>query len=255
MVFLVLFALACSVPHGLDPLIQPGSVLLVGEIHGTAESPAFVARAACLALKAGRSVTVALEIPREEEGRMTAYLSSAGTVRDRARLLAAGSFWADPYQDGRRSEAMFILVESLRELGHKGTLHVVLLDAKDAAADNRGRDAVMADSLTAALERWPGDVLIALTGNLHSRVTAGSMGFFFAQANPDARITALDVAYAAGTAWVCTSGDASSCKARALHGAGDEGGLRVILHPLRDGYHGVYNVGPITASPPAISLH
>src|ERR1051326_1106924 len=106
----VLPAAACDPVDGLGPLLEPGSVLLLGEMHGTEESPAFVDRAACLAHKAGQPVTVALEIPVQEEPLISAYLSSQGGEKDRAALLR-GSFWADPYQDGRRSKAMLGLIE------------------------------------------------------------------------------------------------------------------------------------------------
>ncbi|HTQ81108.1 MAG TPA: hypothetical protein VMM92_14000, partial [Thermoanaerobaculia bacterium] len=105
----------CPAIAGLAPLLAPGHGLLLGEVHGTVESPAFLANAVCLALQAGRSVTVALEIPLQEEARFEAYLGSAGSAADRTALLA-GAFWQDPYQDGRRSQAMLALLESLRRL-------------------------------------------------------------------------------------------------------------------------------------------
>jgi hypothetical protein len=253
-------ATACEAVEGLRPLLEPGSVLLLGEMHGTAESPAFVGRAACLVHEAGRAVTVALEIPVQEEPLISAYLSSPGEEKDRAALLK-GAFWADSYQDGRRSRAMLALLEELRKLRRQGSpVHVALLDTTVPPADGRSRDHVMADNLKAAAEASPQDVVIALTGNLHSRVTLGSpwnpkyepMGYFFTQAEPQRKVTALDVAYSGGTAWTCESGEAASCKERALGGEGDEKGVRVIPHPLEGGFHGVYNVGRLTASPPAV---
>jgi hypothetical protein len=50
---------ACRESPRLDSLLAPGAVLLLGEMHGTAESPAFLANAACLGLRPGRPVTVA----------------------------------------------------------------------------------------------------------------------------------------------------------------------------------------------------
>jgi hypothetical protein len=78
------------------------------------------------------------------------------------------------------------------------------------------------------------------------------MGYFFTQSAPAVKTTALDIAYPGGTAWTCSSGDAASCKIRELGGKGDDKGVRVILHPLEGGFHGVYNVGPLTASLPAV---
>lgn len=259
LVSLPLSALACDPVEGLAPLLEPGSVLLLGEMHGTEESPAFVDRAVCLAHKAGHPVTVALEIPVQEEPLITAYLSSQGGEKDRAALLA-GPFWADRYQDGRRSKAMLSLIEDLRKLRRQGSpVRLKLLDTTVPPADGRSRDHVMADNLKAAVDASPQDVFIALTGNLHSRVTLGSpwnpkyepMGYFFTQAEPKRKVTALDVVYSGGTAWTCDSGEAASCKAREIGGKGDDKGVRVISHSLEGGFHGVYNVGKLTASPPA----
>jgi hypothetical protein len=254
---------ACEPVEGLGPLLDPGSVLFLGEIHGNAQSPGFVIRAACLALEAGHPVTVALEIPQQEEERIAAYLASDGAEKDRTALLA-GPFWTDPYQDGRRSQAMLALIEDLRALRRKGKpVRLVLLDTTVPPADGRSRDHTMADTLKAAYDASPQDVFIALTGNLHSRVTLGSpwnpkyepMGYFFIQAKPAVKVTALDVAYFKGTTWSCDTSERSSCKVRELGGKGDDKGVRVILHPLEGGFHGVYNVGPLTASLPAVPIH
>jgi len=252
-------AAACDPVDGLAPFLEPGSVLLLGEMHGTAESPAFVSQAACLVHKAGHAVTVALEVPVQEEPLITAYLSSPGGEKDRAALLA-GPFWADRYQDGRRSRAMLALLEDLRNLRRQGSpVRLVLLDSTVPPADGRSRDRFMADNLKAAVDAAPRDVVISLTGNLHSRVTLGSpwnpkyepMGYFLTQAEPKRKIAALDVAYSGGTAWTCDSGEPAGCKARELGGKGDDKGVRVIPHPLKDGFNGVYNVGKLTASLPA----
>jgi hypothetical protein len=252
-------AMACDSVEGLTPLLQPGSLLLLGEMHGTVQSQAFAVRAACLVLGAGHAVTLALEIPVQETDRIAAYLGSAGDEVAQAALLS-GPFWTDRYQDGRRSEAMLALVEDVRTMRRKGRpVRLVLLDTTVPPADGRSRDQIMADNLIAALDASQQDVFIVLTGNLHSRVTVGSswnpkyepMGYFFTRAKPAVKVTALDVAYPGGTAWTCDSADAASCKVRAIRGKGDDKGVRVILHPLEGGFHGVYNVGPLTASPPA----
>src|SRR5260370_12765545 len=79
--------LACGAVQGLDPLLRCRDVVLVGEMHGTVESPAFIDRAACLALADGRSVTVGLEIPVEEDSRIRTFLASSGSAAHRDALL------------------------------------------------------------------------------------------------------------------------------------------------------------------------
>ena len=109
----------CRPIGGLDKVLEPGKILLLGEMHGTAESPAFVADLACHAAKAGRPVTVALEINRAESPRVEAYLASKGLPEDRAALVQ-GSFWSNQPRDGRSSEAMAGLLDSLRKLRQQG---------------------------------------------------------------------------------------------------------------------------------------
>jgi hypothetical protein len=78
----------CRPSAGVEPLLASRDVLLVGEVHGTAESPGFVAETACAALAGGRSVTVALEISVAEQARLDAFLASPGGATDRAAVLA-----------------------------------------------------------------------------------------------------------------------------------------------------------------------
>jgi len=250
----------CAAVEGLPPLLAPGKVLLFGEMHGTAESPAFVADVVCLALAAGRTVTVGLEVPIEEEGRVAAYLASEGAEKDRAALLA-GPFWNDVYQDGRRSRAMAALLADLRRLRRHGTLRVALLDSA-APMPGQERDRAMAGRLAAAIQANPRDVVVTLTGNLHNLVARGfpwderyePMGFLLAQLRPGLAITSLDVAHAGGSAWICTSAEPTSCALRPLGPHKSDGGARrVVLQEgvTKDGYNGFYNVGALTASPPA----
>jgi hypothetical protein len=253
--------LACREVEGLEPLLAPGAGLLLGEIHGTAESPAFLANVACLALRGGHPVTVALEIPREEQARVDTFLGSAGSEADRAALLDS-SFWTDKYQDGRRSRAMLSLLEDLRRLHHGGRpVRVALIDrlAKPVKWDERDR--WMAEALAQAFEETPGGVVLSLTGNVHSRISPGTpwdadyqpAGYVLATMRPDLRVTALDASYPDGTAWTCTSAEASSCEARPLQGSGDGQGDRVVLLPeVTNGHNGTYQLSALTASPPAM---
>jgi hypothetical protein len=90
----------CRPSAGLEPLLADRDALLVGEVHGTVESPAFFAETACAALAGGRAVTVALEIPVAEQARLEAFLASPGGAADRAALLT-GAFWRDRHLRSR----------------------------------------------------------------------------------------------------------------------------------------------------------
>jgi hypothetical protein len=255
--------LACKAVDGLAPLLLPGSVLLLGELHGTTESPAFAGNAACLALAAGRPVTVVLEIWREEEARVDAFLASAGTAADRAALFAS-PFWRDAYQDGRRSVAMAALLDDLRRFRHDGwPLRVALLD-RQVNSGGPDREHAMADRLRSVVTAAPADLVITLTGNLHNRLNRGvpwdktyeNMGFLLLQAVPGVKATSLDVRSTGGTAWFCmgVGGGPDSCQARPVKATPGAEGPRVLLYPKLDdnGFSGIYQVGPTTASLPAV---
>jgi len=250
---------ACRPVEGLSPLLQPGTILLLGEIHGSRESPAFVANAACLAARTGAGLTIGLEIPGAEAPRFAAYLASPGAPADRATLLA-GDFWRRKGQDGRSSRAMADLVESLRALSRQGLpLRVELLDQD--VQDFSRRDRFMADRVKAAAEAHPGDLLLVLTGNLHTRTKDGipgdsarpNMGAFVIKLLPDRKIVALDVSYSGGETWSCVP-DMEHCGVHPLkeRRAGDA--EKVVLYPQVDtaGFHGYYQVGTLHAAEPAI---
>jgi hypothetical protein len=252
----------CNEVPGLQPLLKAGDGLLLGEMHGTAESPAFAADAVCLALRAGVPVTLGLEMPREDEERLEAFLRSQGTDQDRTAFLDS-PFWHAAYQDGRRSQGMFALLDEVRRLRLKGLpVHVVLLDRSAPPSDSgQERDRWMAEGMKKAIEARPGNLFIALAGNAHTRISRGtrwdpnyeSAGFVLTQLEPRLKVTALDVAYSGGAAWFCVTAEPTSCMVRSLKGSGDDQGVRVIRYPaVTDGYTGVYNVGALTASPPAV---
>lgn len=258
---------ACTPVPGLAPLLAPGTVLLVGEMHGTEEAPAFVRDVACAALEDGLSVTVGLEIDRADDDGYQAYLRSDGSAAARERLLAS-PFWSREFQDGRGSVAMLELMESLRaqrgssEEGGagEGRLRLLLIDRPEAGT---GRDAAMAERVGEAVGARPEDLFVILTGNIHNRLTKGMpwddelepMGYRLRRAHPDARIASLDMAYPGGSAWVCFGNAPSDCKAQELGGlpeAAGRSGVEIHEEPAGEPYSGRYFTGRLTASPPAV---
>jgi hypothetical protein len=105
--------LSCHEIAGLDQVLTPTAVLLIGEMHGTRESPAFVEELVCAALARRLPVTVALEIPHQEAVPLDAVLASAGDA-EAPRALLVGPFWDGAYQDGRRRIATLELLARLR---------------------------------------------------------------------------------------------------------------------------------------------
>lgn len=234
---------------GLDARIKPGAILWFGEVHGTEESPRFVADVACHAAAANR-VQVGLEIPQDEQQRIDLYLLSGGGAGDRAALLE-GAFWQQ--HDGRSSTAMVALLEQLRVLRRAGAAIDVI--AFDGASEDR--DAAMAEHV--ARTRDPGAVFVGLSGNIHSRRTKGTRW------NPElvptvahlvARglaVTTFDVSSNGGTFWACIGTSPTDPPTCGTHESRrQEPGTPWSLGAARDDSHdGVYRVGSVTAAAPA----
>jgi len=244
---------SCGHVAGLTPLLQSGTVLLLGELHGTVEVPQFVADTTCLALDAGHRVTVGLEIPKEEKAVTFAYLESKGLSEDRATLLRS-AFWQGSFKDGRTSEAMLDLIEQLRLLKQAGRpVELALLDS----AGVKQRDHAMAEQLEKVIAASPKNFFVVLTGNLHNRMIQGAswdenwkaMGYLVSRRVPTHRFFSLDLSFTEGTAWFC---GADACKEHKISGKGEGESRKIILHESlsASGYHGIFHVGSVTASPP-----
>ena len=154
-------------------LLQAGvgahRLVLLGESHGTRETPAMAWVLADHYVRGGESVVLALEIDEAEQGRLDRYLDSAGVATDRAALLE-GWHWHEPRHDGRDSEAMLELLEQMRLLRrHGGEVRVLLFDP---GGEGEARDRGMADRLRAAIKNSPQARLLVLTGNVHAMVRA-----------------------------------------------------------------------------------
>lgn len=254
----------CLAVGGLEPLLVPGNVLLLGEMHGTEQSPPFTAAVACHGLRKGLPVTVGLEIPRGQEPAAVAYLASEGTAKDREALLAT-DHWTRSYQDGRSSRAMLALIEELRRFSRAGL--PVRIRWFDIDAPDPERDRRMAERLAEAVAERPGDLFVVLTGNYHNRQVKGApwnkeftpMGVHLTTLAPKARAISLDSAYTDGETWACLSTEAApggECKIWPMKGQGKSEGPfpRVVMGSGLDekGYHGVYEIGPLSASIPAV---
>jgi uncharacterized protein (TIGR03067 family) len=246
----------CQPIDGIRPLLEPGTILLLGEIHGTEESPAFALQAACHAARSGLPVIVGLELRADEQARVDAFLASSGTDEDRKALLA-GSVWQAGYQDGRASHAMVDLIDGLRVM--RGDGHKVLVTLFDAPGSRGGqqRERDMARNLAAATAASSRAMTIVLTGNMHSRITRGTardseyepMGYLLSRDESVGRLVSLNVAHAGGSAWVCNP----ECGVSHLGGGNDQTAWHIEMDEATRpaGHLGWYHVGAITASVPS----
>jgi hypothetical protein len=252
-------SIECGMPIiGLAGRASKGQVMLLGELHGTREVPRFVALGTCQVALRGTPVTVGLELPVENQERVRRFIASAGTGQDRA-LLMESPFWRSPYPDGRGSEAVAQLLEQLRWLRSQGLdVEVFVFDHPELQGE--AREAAMARSVLSQVEAGPERFFLIATGNIHPRIRPGvpwdlgyrPMGYMLARKLPS--LVSLDVAFASGTAWICSVGETLECGERATKGQdnGDRYFISLFEEPSEAGFHGVFYVGAVSASPPAV---
>ncbi|MDY7227086.1 hypothetical protein [Hyalangium rubrum] len=256
-------ALECGMPIiGLSPQVQEGRVMLLGEMHGTQEVPRFVAQSVCQTASSGTPVTVGLELPAENQQRVATFLRSAGTDDDWLKLMEA-PFWRSPFPDGRGSEGMANLLDQLRRLRAQG-LDVDVFVFDHPKQQGQAREEAMAATVLSFVRQSPRRFFLVLSGNIHPRTAPGlpwdakyrPMGMFLSEQHE--KLVALDMAYNSGTAWICAvgaKGEQLECGVK--EAKGKDNGDRFFVHlwggPNEEGYHGVFYVGPVTASLPVVT--
>jgi|CXWL01.1.fsa_nt_gi hypothetical protein len=235
--------------------VEAHRLLLIGEIHGTAQVPAIVASLATRMAALERPLIVGLELPRTLQPALKRFLASAGTQEDRKKLLAE-DFWQRDYQDGRSSVAMLELLESLRALDIKRDLEVLAFDVPaDTKLSGAERDQRMAERIAAALEAKPLARAIVLAGNFHTRIQAEApwdpkhqfMGYRLETFDP----YAIEIIGIQGSAWICTGADVDSCKARETPANTLEPGLELGDTINERGHHAIWRLPISEMSPPA----
>ena len=251
----------CGVPIlGLGKLARPGNVMLLGELHGTQQVPHFVAQSACQVATQGIPVTVGLEIPVVNQERLEAFLTSAGTEADWAKLMES-PFWRSPYPDGRNSEGVVYLIEALRKLRSQG-LDVNLFAYDQPMLRGDAREEFMAGTVLKVAQKSPKRALLVLSANVHPRQVKGLPGapdyrpMGLRLAGELSNVYSLDIAYNSGTAWICamTPDDKLDCGVKQTKGEdnGDRYFVQLFGGRNRHGYHGIFYVSRVSASLPAV---
>lgn len=146
-------------------------LLVLGEFHGTRETPLLVRQLVDDYSRDGAPVVLALELPRGENRLLADYLDSSGDVAARDALRTS-SFWTvrDNQHDGRRSRDMLDLIESVRVLKEHGrNVSVLGYDVDFSDGSNQVRDDALAAELRRAYRRLPVDgKMLVLAGNVHA---------------------------------------------------------------------------------------
>ena len=233
-------------PADLEPWLSEG-LLVLGEYHGTLESPRAVVQALCAASASGRRAWLALEFPRDEQQRMESFLATG----DEAALLES-PFWRRDYQDGRSSQAMLGLLGEVRRL--RGAGREVRLLAVDAPLqeDDGGkeRDEHMAERIAEVRTRAPAEPMVFLVGNLHAtRRLIIPRSAVWRLVKRGVSLKTLTLEARDGTAWLC----GATCGVNTMRGPdlGTEPGILETERATKGGYDGVWYLVTVTASPPA----
>jgi hypothetical protein len=264
----------CKPISGYDRYLSHARGIIVGDLHGTVQAPAFVATLVCNLSHSGHAVLLGLEYPTGEQHFLDEYLGAP--TDDPHPALLATPFWTRPTQDGRTSAAMLELLSSIRQQIRSGTrVRVTAFDAlthiPTGASVFNARDEAMAEHLRHELSSLSaGEIPVIFAGNVHARKTRdlnpiGPSGTSVVlspemkNAEPlgyrlkDLGFLHLNIRFEGGSLWTCFS--ASDCTA---HKIGEPGAAisSFSIEPSTDpAYDALYFVGALTASPPAASAN
>lgn len=245
---------ACAPLPGVAELLQGEQrFFVIGESHGTTETPAAFAAFVCEAAIAG-PVTVALEMPQTMQSNLDALLTADSEAGAHAAL--EGTRFFDPsWKDGRTSRAMLELMLSLRRLKAAGRDIAILAFQPDSPAlaglPHAYYELEMGYLLSRAASERPGSKVLVLVGNLHARRTANpnfpALGLPAVAHLPGDQIVTLEVAPQGGGMWSCVP----ECSAHTFVSEYNPDARGVFMNTGGDGaYDGTLAVGPSTASWP-----
>ncbi|MGV8961583.1 MAG: calcium-binding protein [Stenotrophomonas sp.] len=147
-------------------------LVVLGEFHGTVETPLLVAELVEIYSRHDAPVRLALELPMSENAALARYLRSDGAAPAR-EALRQSPFWSvnDDQHDGRRSRDMLALIEAVRALREQGRdVSVAGYDReRDVSGGNDARDALLATHLRQQFNALPVAArMLVLTGNVHA---------------------------------------------------------------------------------------
>jgi hypothetical protein len=170
----------------------------VGEMHGTAETPAAFGDLVCDVLAHGKHVTVALEQPALNA------IVGGGNVQDAEATLLASVGWK--IFDGRSSQALLALLVRLRELKKQYPgLRVAAIDGPAYTSELGSRDEAIGQSVRALGDSQPDDLVLVLTGNIHAMKHPFSSYKTSVMFLPADQVFSLFVTDRGGEAWVMTT--------------------------------------------------
>ena len=245
----------------LVKLTEGSKLLVIGEMHGTQETPALVADIVKQWTRKngpdgkGQPVIVALEYPQTEAGMLTDYFNSDGRESAKKQLMDS-PFWSRAFQDGRSSEAILALIDSLRILHQSGKeIHIAVFDLNAAQiAAGQDRDLGMSTNLRAIVHANPSAKVLALMGNFHARQQDSPTRRFMVAYLKDLAPFSLKVDAYSGQYWMCSTPEPAGCKATSFERDADEHrplGLYLDAETKAIGYSQALMLDRFSASPAA----
>lgn len=245
---------ACTPVPGVEALWNDEiRYVVVGEMHGTTETPAAFADLVCAARARG-PVTVALEFSESMQPTLDAFMAADSDQAARA-VLAAYPQGPFVHHDGRGSVAMLNLLLRLRAMQRETpSLKVVAFAPNSPRVPGFSQsyyELDMGHRLATAARKAPDSRMLVLVGNIHAqRKMIESRKLTPAVVHlPSAEVVSLYVVQQGGSTWSCGS---DACGANPLPEIFDAEARGVIIQPYGDGaFDGVLALGPTTASEPA----
>jgi hypothetical protein len=252
-------AATCSPIPGAEQLWSRPKLrwLIVGELHGSNETPAAFLDLVCDALEHGKRVTVALERSSSEQELLDRVLTDPDSAHAVKELLRQRDWREVP--DGRSSEAMLHMILALRDLHRSHPQLSIFAFDTSPSSPKGGRDKAMGKALLSLRERKPNDFILVLVGNAHaSEQPVEGLGYdpTAAYLPADGRIS-LEVKSNGGETWAQTYvGKNITCGPINVGTPAKNQPRGIVLDPKLadfDGFDGILSLGiPTTASAPAV---
>jgi len=227
--------------------------IIVGEQHGTAEVPAIFGDLVCN-LAGSRKVVVGLEMPTSMQPEIDKFTMSDGGAKARAELLQL-QFWHYKMKDGRSSEAMFGLIERLRQMRRSGVIQGVVAFAPAQWPGTQARyEELMADNVRGAVSS--DQIFVALVGNIHALRTHWQMNgtpyMPMAGLLPGGQAATFNVVADGGSQWACTG--LNKCGPKPVGSKISFGERKLLFGRSPDlAYSGIIAIGgPVSASVPQV---
>ena len=271
----------CSALPGWKSVAErsAGKYLVLGEMHGSSESPEAVADYVCAVAEDG-PVLLAIEFSSTDNADWQRAWSAPHS-RFREILLGQVEEW-NGREDGVASEAMLAMLVRLHALKEAGLdIDVVAFNGANGDAQRAAfaglpgqepHEAAQAVNIRAAAGQRDYAHMVVLVGNLHARKTPTSLGpvtirpMAMLLAGPE-RVVSLDMHTDGGETWGCQlrddveidpakpiTDDMIACAAHRTGPSRPQLSRGFHLEPRGEdeAYDGVFALGPVTASQPAV---